>query len=394
MTDTTVLDDHVDADAGTGAAARTRTRTSRRTHPTLIVLRELAIVCAATLIPLIVVLRLWEGSLHDPFTYFGDSNFYGGVAQNIIEKGWYQHTNRLGAPLGQQLYDFPLEGDNFWYLVMRFLALFTSDWVLLVNLFFIFGFFASAVSACFSLRWLGARRVTATVAAVLFAFRAVPLRPRRLTSRVRKLRGRADRRRPCGSRRRGEHPFSGVPALPGRAGWRWSGGSFLSPSSGRATCITPAFSTLMILTAALVTAAARWTWRPLFAGAVTVVLVAGVVGFNLLPSLLYSHRHGENTEVAHRQPAEVDMYGLRVIQLLTPVPGHRVEPLATLSTKLQQGPFNSEQAMFLGLVGSIGLLGMLGALLVRAVRRADHRGSVTTTTSTRTCGPSSACSRS
>ena len=124
----------------------------------------------------------------------------------------------------------------------------------------------------------------------------------------------------------------------------------------------------MIVTAALVMAAARWTWRPLLAGAVTVVLIAGVVGFNLLPSLLYSHRHGDNTAVAHRQPAEVDAYGLRVIQLLTPVTGHRVGPLATLSSKLQQGPFNSEQAMFLGIVGSIGLLGMLGVLLVRSIR--------------------------
>ena len=368
MTDTTVLDDHVDADAGTGAAAPTRTRTSRRTHPTLIVLRDLAIVCAATLIPLIVVLRLWEGSLHDPFTYFGDSNFYGGVAQNIIEKGWYQHTNRLGAPLGQQLYDFPLEGDNFWYLVMRFLALFTSDWVLLVNLFFIFGFFASAVSAFFSLRWLGARRVTATVAAVLFAFA-----PYHFIRGVSHLVYASYAVVPIGvvlavRVARGEHPFSGVRGAPRPRWMAMVGWLVLVALVGSCNVYYAAFSTLMILTAALVTAAARWTWRPLFAGAVTVVLVAGVVGFNLLPSLLYSHRHGENTEVAHRQPAEVDMYGLRVIQLLTPVPGHRVEPLATLSTKLQQGPFNSEQAMFLGLVGSIGLLGMLGALLVRAVR--------------------------
>ena len=98
------------------------------------------------------------------------------------------------------------------------------------------------------------------------------------------------------------------------------------------------------------------------------VLIGGVLGANLLPSLLYTREHGKNTEVAHRQAAEVDIYGLRVIQLLTPIPDHRLEPLARLSNDLQQTPYNSEQSMFLGLVGSIGLLGMIGALLVRVAR--------------------------
>jgi phosphoglycerol transferase len=104
------------------------------------------------------------------------------------------------------------------------------------------------------------------------------------------------------------------------------------------------------------------------AGVVSVVLIGGVLGANLLPSLLYTREHGKNTEVAHRQAAEVDVYGLRVIQLLTPIPDHRLEPLARLSNDLQQTPYNSEQSMFLGLVGSIGLLGMIGALLVRVAR--------------------------
>ena len=202
-------------------------------------LRDLAIVCVATLIPLIVVLRLWDGSLRDPFTYFGDANFYGGVAQNIIEKGWYQHTNRLGAPLGQQLYDFPLEGDNFWYLIMRFLALFTTDWVLLINVFFILGFFASAVSAFFSLRWLGTRRVTATVAAVLFAFApyhfirgvshllyaSYAVVPIGVVFAVR-VAAASTRSRACAVRRTG-------------VGRRWSVGSSSSPCSVRATCTSP-----------------------------------------------------------------------------------------------------------------------------------------------------------
>ena len=178
--------------------------------PCSLVIRDLAIVLAATLIPLIFVNRLWEGSLRDPFTYFGDSHFYGMVARNIIENGWYQHTDRLGAPVGQQLYDFPLEGDNFWYLVMRFLALFTSDWVLVINLFYLLSFFLAAVSVFFSLRWLGVRRVSATVAAVLFAFA-----PYHFLRGVSHLTYSGYAVVPIGvvfavRAARGEHPFSGI----------------------------------------------------------------------------------------------------------------------------------------------------------------------------------------
>ncbi len=170
MRDSTVLDDRADQanDDGTTGNA-----TARGRHPwpeALVIARDLAIVVVATLVPLVVVFRLWDGGLGNPFTYFGDSHFYGGVAQNIIQTGWYQHTDRLGAPTGQQMYDFPLGGDNFWWLVMRVMALFTSDWALLVNLFYLLGFVLSAVSAFFALRWMGGHRVTSTAAAVLYAF--------------------------------------------------------------------------------------------------------------------------------------------------------------------------------------------------------------------------------
>ncbi len=373
MTDSTVLDDHVGHAEDEETVHDTASLRDQRWSVALLVVRDLAIVLAATLIPLIFVNRLWEGSLRDPFTYFGDSHFYGMVARNIIENGWYQHTDRLGAPLGQQLYDFPLEGDNFWYFVMRLLSLFTNDWVLVINLFYLLSFFLASVSAFFSLRWLGVRRVSATVAAVLFAFA-----PYHFLRGVSHLTYSAYAIVPVGvvfavRVARGEHPLSGIRDERRRRWGAVAGWLVLAALLGSCNVYFAGFSILMIVTAAFVTAAARRTWRPIVAGAVSVVIIGGVLGVNLLPSLLYSREHGKNTEVAHRQAAEVDVYGLRVIQLLTPIPDHRVEPLARLSNDLQQTPYNSEQSMFLGLVGSIGLLAMIGALLVRVARPGTPR---------------------
>ena len=367
MTDSTVLDDRVARADDSGPSGNATSRGGRQWSEAVLIARDLAIVVVATLVPLVVVFRLWDGGLGNPFTYFGDSHFYGGVAQNIIQTGWYQHTDRLGAPTGQQMYDFPLGGDNFWWLVMRVMALFTSDWALLVNLFYLLGFVLSAVSAFFVLRWLGGHRVTSTAAAVLYAFApyhfirgtnhlvyaSYAVVPIGVVLAVRVARGR--------------HPFSGVRAAASRRWLPIVGWVVAAALVGSCNSYYAVFSAILIATAALASAVAARSWRPVLAGAVTILLIGAVLGVNLLPSILYSREHGKN-EVAQRQAQEVDIYGLRFVQMLTPIPEHRVAPLRTLSDDLLKGPYNSEASMFLGIVAGVGLLGMIGSLLVRAVR--------------------------
>ncbi len=64
------------------------------------------------------------------------------------------------------------------------------------------------------------------------------------------------------------------------------------------------FSVIMIVTAVVVKSIAERTWRPLLAGAITVVVIGSVLVANLAPSLLHNRRNGDNEQVAerHRQP--------------------------------------------------------------------------------------------
>ena len=47
--------------------------------------------------------------------------------------------------------------------------------------------------------------------------------------------------------------------------------------------------------------------------------------FNLAPSIVYPLQHGKNAYVAQRKPFETELYSLKLMDLVLPVNGHRIE---------------------------------------------------------------------
>jgi len=79
--------------------------------------RRLALVAivlaTVTLAAVAWVLQLWHADLGVPLRYppLDDTKFYVMLVKGIIEHGSYLTNSALGAPFGQQLYDFP-QGDG------------------------------------------------------------------------------------------------------------------------------------------------------------------------------------------------------------------------------------------------------------------------------------------
>jgi phosphoglycerol transferase len=98
---------------------------------------------------------------------------------------------------------------------------------------------------------------------------------------------------------------------------------------------------------------------------VGLIVLAGLA--NLTPSLVYWGRHGPNQERAGRMPAEAEIYGLRIAQLLLPVTHHRLAWLAHLKERYNRAALlvNENDSAALGLVGSLGFVLLLGRLLLR-----------------------------
>ena len=103
------------------------------------------------------------------YTPVDDTKFYLMLVKGIIDHGWYLTNSSLGAPFGQQLYDYPQGGDNLSLLMIRGLALLSSNPALVANLFFLLTFALVSLSSYFVLRRLGVSAAVAAVVSVLFS---------------------------------------------------------------------------------------------------------------------------------------------------------------------------------------------------------------------------------
>jgi phosphoglycerol transferase len=303
-----------------------------------------------------LVLRPWSGSLHVPYSYVIDANFYHSVINGILEHGWFWHNPSLGAPGEQQLFDFPLvSGDLLNVVVWKVLGLFTSDAAVVMNLFFLLTFPAVGLTSYLVLRRLALSRAASIACSVLFtvmpyhftrgefhlvlaAYYAVPLGAYLVLAVLGERPLLASRRTVVGTL-----AMCAVIALA-------SGGYYYS-----------AFTVVLVAAAAVVRAIAVGSRRPLLEGGAVAgaILVLSLV--TLVPSFVYWAEHGRNDVVAHRSPFESELYGLKFAQLVLPIEGHRVGELAKLRQKYDAKfpPTEAGPNTGLGIVAGLGLLWLL-----------------------------------
>jgi hypothetical protein len=336
-----------------------------------------------------VVLRIWRADLNVPFAYMWDANQYAMYIKEILDHGWYYRNDNLGAPFGQQLYDYPnVSTDNLQAALIKLLGVFSSDWATVMNVYFLLTFPLVAVAAYLCFRRLGATAAPSVVCATLFA-----LLPYHFA--------------------RGEHHlfYSGYFAVPigaylalsvfagkplfARRDDRW-GRTRLGYASHRSLltvglCAVVATAsgagyyalfTMLLVAAGMVVSLVTGGGRgPLISGGVVIALIGGVLVVNLSPSLVYRAKHGANPIAGHRSWTESEFQALKLTQLVLPIEDHRIGALARASGKYAEfqrslgapeeapeleRPAEAE-AVHLGLVGSLGFVFLLVTAVAAAV---------------------------
>jgi hypothetical protein len=321
------------------------------------------------------VLQVWQADLGVPFAYTGDGNFYAAVVKGILDHGWHYVNPSLGAPFGQELYDFPIvSGDNAQALLIRLIGLGSSSWATVMNLYFLLTF-ALAAATCFPvLRRLGVAAAPAGVCSVLFAllpyhfahgqgelfisgYFTVPLGAY-LTLAVlgdRPLFARAAQRR-----RRllayASRQSLGTAAL------------CLAIPLASGSFYYAAFTIVLVVGATLIAALTRRSLRVVATGSAVVALVGASVAANLAPTFAYRLHHGANHAVATRGINESEIFALKLTQLVLPIEQHRVSAIGHLSTRYAEtAPFGElGHGTHLGLVASIGFVWLLLVALAGA----------------------------
>jgi phosphoglycerol transferase len=322
-------------------------------------------------------LKLWRGDLALPLRYTAvdDSKFYLMLVKGIIDHGWYASNSTLGAPFGQQLYDYPQGADNLSLLIVRGLAVFSSNPALVVNLFYLLTFALASVTCHYVLRALGVRAPVAGVTSVLFslltyhffrgeshlllsAYFAVPLSAYLFLGLL------------------GDTAVFARRAPPHPPGLAWISRRSVATVGlcvviGSGNLYYASFALVLLVTATLI-AAVRRQRRTALQGLLIVALVTVTVAVNLAPSLAYRAEHGTNRAVERSAVADAntdEAFALSPLNLVVPEPQSRIAPLRRIAARYDHAvaPRYCESCFAsLGTIGSIGF-GTLGAGAIAAL---------------------------
>lgn len=273
-------------------------------------------------------MQLWRANLNvpwrltiDPATT--DAWLMATAAKATAENGWYLSIPRLGAPCGGELYDFPFANPTM-ITAFRILAALGLGSAAVINLCFALTFPLVAIAALAALRALNISWSTATVIAVLFA-----LAPYHFA--------------------RGEHhlalsSYYVVPLMVMVALWIWDGSLdsgarrrmriaiavMVAVIAGAGNVYYAFFGCFLLAVAGIAGAVARRTLYPIGAAAALSAIAVALLVAATAPALLYARRYGPDLDANRRVSAEAELYGLRVAQMLLPITGHRLAPLARL----------------------------------------------------------------
>jgi hypothetical protein len=116
-------------------------------------------------------LKIWNASLSVPFRYseVDDTKFYLLLIKGILAHGWFLTNHDLGAPFGQQLYDYPQGADDLNLFLVKLIGLVSPHPGVVINVFLFVTFVLDGAAACLVLRRLGVSPLVSIVCSVLFA---------------------------------------------------------------------------------------------------------------------------------------------------------------------------------------------------------------------------------
>jgi hypothetical protein len=313
------------------------------------------------------LMKLWQADLRIPFRNGPDTLFHSMIIKGMLDNFWFLQNRFVGMPTGQELYDFPMT-DNFHFLVLKLFSLFLSDYGRILNVFFLLTFPAVTLSALYVFRQFNFSYLVSIAGSLLYSF--LPFHFLRGENNlflsayytipfmvIVVLWACAGAFVPDGA----EQTMAGLRSI--FSSRKFIGSIFICLLIASTGWVYFAFfGACFLLVAGIYAAIATRTFRHLLAPLLLTVVISTGLAASLSPSLWYLHKHGD-TGIAKRYPAEAELYGLKIAQLLLPITGHRLKSFANLKDRYNTNPFNNENdCSSLGAIASFGFLFLLGRL--------------------------------
>ncbi len=323
----------------------------------------LLILCA---IYLTLTLGLVSGVRYDvPFTYDGDGLEYNLLTKTMIETGWWLENPSVGAPYKLEMYDYPI-GSNLDILIMKILSIFSGNYAVVMNSYYVLGFFLTALCSLYVFRQLRITYPVAVFGSILYSFiyyhfyrlghfnlSAFFMIPLVILVILWVCEGDLLFIR----EKEKKHKTVGF-----RLALTQKGIISLIIIIITSTHSYYGFFALLFLGVATLWSASRsYDLILLLNGAVAGLLLAIFAILNKLPSLLYGLFNGPSFVMGYRYPYEAETYGLKIIQLILPAPGNNIAQEYSIHRPL----INENVSASLGIISTIGFFILLFWVFIR-----------------------------
>lgn len=305
-----------------------------------------------------LALQLWKADLSVPLTYRGDALPVAAHFKTVFEEGWYESQPRLGAPAGQVYHDFPT-ADNLNLVFAKIIRIFTDNWAIGMNVYFLLGFLAIAAAAVWFLRRCGVSPwmsiALSTVYAIapyhfirgqshlwLASYYAVPLAMGLLVMVL-----------------RGDRLWALSSKYTGFRRWLFSPAAttvLIVAILGTSSSYYSVFFLILLATAGLFCLIRDRSWKRFWGAAVAGGATVVVMVINMIPDSIYSWINGQNPMGLERSAGEAEFFALKLSQLLLPWPGHRISTLANLRQQYDAAYVSLGEQPALGIIGALGLV--------------------------------------
>jgi phosphoglycerol transferase len=315
---------------------------------------------------LVWVMKLWQADLRIPFAYYGDALHGGMIIKGIIDNGWYFSNPFVGMPTGAIMYDFT-GSDSFHMLVIKVISLFTSDWALVMNIFFLLTFPLTTLCSLYVFRKFKFSYIPSVAGGLLYtflpyhffrneghlflaAYYIIPLMVMVILWVA-----------------SGEIPFTIRDLKSKMFNGKLISSIFICLITASSGVYYAFFACLFLLIAGVRSFSCKKNSRPFIVSLSLIFIIFVAALCNLAPSIIYQHNNGKNIVFAKRSPQESEIVGLKVTQLLLPVDGHRI-PLMAKSKEIynKTAPLiNENRFSSLGIIGSTGFLILILVLILR-----------------------------
>lgn len=309
------------------------------------------VVFLASCLLLILISRLWHINFRIPLGYSGDAMLASATIKSIIDNGWYFTNPFLGAPFGQDMFNFP-QSDSFNFLLIKLLSIFSDEWVFTFNFFFLLCFPLISLTSFYAFRKAKISYYLSFSLALIYTF-----------STYHMLRGTG-------------HLFLSayymVPLFSLMAYDITAGGWLVKDEKldtkkiivflsfaviGASSGIYYACFAVLFLTIASITAFVNTrNTKEFFVSMIIIFTLILTVFFNLLPSIIFGNKEIQTTRLL----LESEIYGLKITQLLLPRNHHNFPFFASIRNHYNArsfSPTETENAISsMGIYASIGFI--------------------------------------